>query len=206
MGKYEEIKEQVTSRDAAEYYGLEVTRNGMVCCPFHDDRHPSMKVDKNFYCFGCQEKGDVIRFVEKLFALSSQDAADKIISDFGLSISLRQGAKQKYKTIRAKKRISEKKQFEMSVDRAFWVYCSYFHLLNGWAEEYAPKSPEDDYNPLFVEAMHKRDYVDYLLDILLYGTTEEKADLLIDKAREVITIEQRIREFESCQEKCTSRN
>ena len=29
----------------------------MACCPFHDDKHPSMKVDRRFHCFGCQADG-----------------------------------------------------------------------------------------------------------------------------------------------------
>ena len=29
-------------------------------CPFHDDKHPSMKLDKRYYCFGCGEKGDLL--------------------------------------------------------------------------------------------------------------------------------------------------
>ena len=35
----------------------------MACCPFHDDRHPSMKVDRRFHCFACQGDGDVIDFI-----------------------------------------------------------------------------------------------------------------------------------------------
>ena len=60
MSIYSEIKEAVTTRDAAVYYGHRISRNGMMRCPFHNDRTPSMKVDQNFICFGCQEKGDVI--------------------------------------------------------------------------------------------------------------------------------------------------
>ena len=81
MGIYSEIKNQVTTRDAAVHYGYSVRRNGMMCCPFHNDRTPSMKVDTNFVCFGCQEKGDVIRFVGKLFSLTPFEAAQKIICD-----------------------------------------------------------------------------------------------------------------------------
>lgn len=65
MNIFQKIKESVTARQAAEMYGLKVNRNGMVCCPFHNDKHPSMKVDKGFYCFACGAKGDVIHFVEK---------------------------------------------------------------------------------------------------------------------------------------------
>ena len=42
---FEAVKESVTTRQAAEYYGVQVGRNGMACCPFHDDKHPSMKID-----------------------------------------------------------------------------------------------------------------------------------------------------------------
>ena len=44
----------VPVKEAAEYYGLEVNRDNMVCCPFHADRTPSMKLNEDyFYCFGC---------------------------------------------------------------------------------------------------------------------------------------------------------
>ena len=46
MNVFESVKENVTARQAAEMYGIRVNRNGMACCPFHDDKHPSMKVDK----------------------------------------------------------------------------------------------------------------------------------------------------------------
>ena len=46
MSIFQSVKEFVTARQAAEQYGVKVNRNGMVCCPFHKDRHPSMKVEK----------------------------------------------------------------------------------------------------------------------------------------------------------------
>ena len=42
MNQFESVKAAVTPRQAAENYGLTVGRNGMTCCPFHKDRHPSM--------------------------------------------------------------------------------------------------------------------------------------------------------------------
>lgn len=59
---FEAVKQSVTTRQAAEYYGIRVNRNGMCLCPFHEDKHPSMKVDKRFHCFACQADGDVIDF------------------------------------------------------------------------------------------------------------------------------------------------
>ena len=49
MNLFEAVKDAVPTITAAEHYGIEVKRNGMACCPFHDDRTPSMKVDKRFY-------------------------------------------------------------------------------------------------------------------------------------------------------------
>jgi len=198
LGIYSQIKDQVSTREVAEHYGIKVNRAGMACCPFHEDKRPSMKVNKNFICFGCQEKGDVIRFASKLFGLPPYDAAGKLIEDMGLTVTteirpeVQPGIRQK-----AKRERTERQQFEQAVDRVYGVLYDYFHLLNRWAEEHAPRSPTEDLHPLFVEAMHKRDYVEYLLDLLLYGSKEDKAFVLIDKGKEVDDLERRIRDFKS---------
>ena len=49
MNVFEAVKQSVTTRQAAEHYGIRVGRNGMCVCPFHDDKNPSMKVDRRFY-------------------------------------------------------------------------------------------------------------------------------------------------------------
>ena len=75
----------VTVKQAAEHYGCKVNRGEIICCPFHDDRHPSMKLNRDyFYCFGCGATGDVIDFVARLFGLSSYEAAKKLAYDFGI--------------------------------------------------------------------------------------------------------------------------
>ena len=85
MNLFESVKAAATVRQAAEYYGLEVNRGNMVCCPFHNDRTPSMKLNEDyFYCFGCGAHGDVIDLVARLFNLSSYDAAKKLAYDFGI--------------------------------------------------------------------------------------------------------------------------
>ena len=40
------VKAAVAVRQTAEHYGLQVNRNGMCSCPFHEDRHPSMKLNE----------------------------------------------------------------------------------------------------------------------------------------------------------------
>ena len=59
------------------------------------------------------------------------------------------------------------------------IYTSY-----GYGEtDYAPHSPEEAFHPRFVEALQKQAHVEYLLDVLLFGETEEKAASLITELR-----------------------
>ena len=88
MNIFQEIKTFVSAGKAAEQYGIKINRNKMACCPFHNDRHPSMKIDQNYFCFACGAKGDVIDFTARLFGISQFDAARKLIGDFGLPIKL----------------------------------------------------------------------------------------------------------------------
>ena len=63
MNVFEAVKGNVTTRQAAEMYGIRVNRHGMAVCPFHNDKNPSMKVDMRFHCFACQADGDAVDFV-----------------------------------------------------------------------------------------------------------------------------------------------
>ena len=84
MNVFEAVKQSVTTRQAAEHYGVRVGRNGMCVCPFHDDKNPSMKVDRRFHCFGCQADGDVIDFVSRLENVSPKEAALMLAQDFSV--------------------------------------------------------------------------------------------------------------------------
>ena len=85
MSLYQTVKSAITVRQVGEMYGMEPDRHGMVCCPFHSDNHPSMKLNDNYYyCFGCGANGDAIDLTAKLFDLNPRQAAEKLASDFGL--------------------------------------------------------------------------------------------------------------------------
>lgn len=138
MNLFETVKAAVTVRQAAEHYGLRPGRNGMVCCPFHRDLHPSMKLNEDyFYCFGCGATGDVIDFVARLFELSSYEAAQKLAFDFGLDPDKPPAAaalqKPKYPLTRA---------FRNEDVHCQRVLCDYLHLLKRWKVQYAPQTPE----------------------------------------------------------------
>ena len=86
MNPFDTVKAAVHPRRAAERYGLAIQQGNMVCCPFHADRTPSMKLNEDyFYCFGCGAHGDVIEFTSKLFDISALDAAKKLAADFGIA-------------------------------------------------------------------------------------------------------------------------
>ena len=103
---FEAVKQSVSTRDAAAFYGIEVKRNGMACCPFHDDKNPSMKLNEEyFYCFGCGATGDVIDFTAKLFDLSPKEAAEKLAQDFGLIYDSQAPPRRRY--VRQKNRGTE---------------------------------------------------------------------------------------------------
>ena len=204
LGIYSQIKAQVSTRDVAEHYGFRVNRNGMMCCPFHEDKNPSMKVDQNFICFGCQEKGDVIDFAAKLFGMTPYEAAGKIVTDMGLTVAEENRSKaQPGAVFRARLERMKEQQFDRAVNRIYHVYSDYFRLLNEWAVVYAPRSMTEEPHPLFVEAMHQKESVEYLLDRLLYGSKEEKARIVLEKGKEVNDLERRIHEFESGGRECS---
>ncbi len=77
LNVFEAVKQSVTTRQAAEYYGIHVGRNGMACCPFHNDKTPSMKLDRRYHCFGCGADGDVIDFAAALYGLGKKEAAPR---------------------------------------------------------------------------------------------------------------------------------
>ena len=86
MTIYEIIKAAISVKQAAKHYGLNVNRNGMACCPFHNDRHPSLKLNEDyFFCFGCGAKGDVIDLVARLFGLTNLQAAQQLARTLDLT-------------------------------------------------------------------------------------------------------------------------
>ena len=158
MSTYARIKQTVTTRQAAERYGLSVNRSGMARCPFHEDHNPSMKVDDRFYCFGCHASGDVIDFTAKLFGISLKDAAKKLAEDFG--INSRPPTQSDIHTLHA----------EPPRDREQLCICvlrEYLRYLRIWQLRYRPEKPGDKFHPRFAEAMKALPTVNHLLDCLL---------------------------------------
>jgi len=192
MNVFEAIRSLVDMKQVAEMYGQRVSRHGMICCPFHEDRHPSMKLNRDyFYCFGCGATGDATEFVARLYGLSPHDAARKIASDLGLdtdtpppkSVIVELNKRRSAQTRREKERLCVS------------VLTDYLWLLRAWKEQYAPQTPDELPDDRFVEACHRLDYVEYLLDELLQDDQDERGEIvtMLMKDNKIQNLQSRLR-------------
>ena len=118
-----------------------------MCCPFHGDKHPSMKVDSRFHCFACQADGDVIDFVGRLFQLSPYKAVEKLKDDFGMALA------------DGKVRLAPRRPPTVRQQ-----LLDYYRCLQRWRVRYSPQSPTEELHPCFLEAIKNLDIVEYYLD------------------------------------------
>ena len=170
MDLFTQIKMAVSVKEAAEYYGLEVNRGNMVCCPFHADRTPSMKLNEDyFYCFGCGAHGDVID-------------PDKPPAAAALR-------KPKYPLAKA---------FQNETLHCQRILCDYLHLLAHWKVQYAPKTPDDTLDDHFVEACQMLDYIEDLTDILTFAELEVRVKTvdMLQKDGMIDRLEERLKRTE----------
>ena len=169
---FTQVKSQVTARQAAERYGIPVSRSGIARCIFHDDRHPSMKNDERFFCFGCHATGDVIDFTAKLFGLSPYDAAKKLANDFNIQ-PLPPGQSAPIPKLPAA--VIERKEEQ----RVLKILIDYEQLLEKWKEEFAPSDPKDEnLDDRFVHAVHHLPMVSDAIDRLFSSDPDERKAIM----------------------------
>ena len=174
------IKERVTARRAFEYYGLTVDGHGFCRCPFHNDRHPSMKVDEKFYCFGCGAHGDAIDFVSKFFSMTLKEAALKIIDDFGYGEDARLPAFSKPCTPKV---VTETK--EEWLLRATDILFSCRDYLLTEQRKYAPRTPDEGFSPHLAETLRSLERVEYALEFLT-GSDSIEREILYYEEKETV--------------------
>ena len=180
---FQTVKAAVTTRQLAELYGLRPDRRGMVCCPFHGDKHPSMKVDTRFHCFACGADGDVIDFAARLHGLSKWDAARRIAAEVGVepSQALTRAANKTSQALRASSPSrgafgKEAKLCGMPRPPLLGEVASrrddgevlsplqqYLAQMRQNKAQYAPKNPEEPLHPKFCEAVHTEAQAEQLL-------------------------------------------
>ena len=92
---FEVVKQSVTTKAAAEHYGIEVKRGGMAKCPFHSDQSPSLKLnDGYYYCFGCGAGGNVFTFLMEYENFSFVEAVKYLADRAGIALPEREYSKE----------------------------------------------------------------------------------------------------------------
>ena len=168
MNLYEQLKNQLTPKHVTERYGPPIHRGNMICCPFHDDRTPSMKLyDDHFYCFGCQKSGDVIDLAAQLLRLTNYEVAKLLSADFGITDEV---PTQPVRTTP----YEHSRQFHEDEQQCYLALLDYFKLLKLWEQKYQPTSQIATPDPRFIEACQMKSYVEYLCDIFITGSTKER--------------------------------
>jgi DNA primase len=171
----ETVKERVSVRDAVSLYAPNpAPRRNRIPCPIHAGTNFNLSfTDKLYHCFVCGSGGDVIKFVQHTFGLDFRAALAKINADFGLGIPLdrRMTLREQRDADRKQREVAEKREREEEEKRArkklYWELWDEWIRLDRNRTEYAPQEPGDEFHPLFVEALQKISYQEYLIDTLL---------------------------------------
>lgn len=165
------IKDRLTMREVLLYYGYRPNRANFICCPFHNEKTPSMKIyEKDYHCFGCGEHGDIISFVQKLFGLSFPDTLKKVDFDFRLNLygehSFDELRRSYYKQKQIQAERKRKNQQKEQAENEYWVVFGEYARLFRNKILYEPSTMDSEqWHPLFIEALQKLAYQEYLLDM-----------------------------------------
>ena len=165
---FKRVKANVSARDIALNYGLKQGKNGLFLCPFHPDKNPSMKAEKNFYCFGCGEKGDSIRLAEKILGITALEAAYMIADEYSIDVS--DCVSEKHKENMLKRNTNEKAHRADEQLREIYMddLVRYLLILYEWQDRYSPSISEvDDPDSRYLEAIRYIPYSEYLLRLLI---------------------------------------
>ena len=201
MSIFTEVKEYLTARQVAENYGLQVKTNGLACCTFHNDKHPSMKIDRNYHCFACGVGGDVIDYVSRLYGLSQYEAAVKLIEDFRLPIEtkgkseLTDSEKKRIQRERAERArlIQIKERFRRWCNQTIEVLKESLSEIEQVDVFLINKPPDIIFSEDYASLLHAEPIVSYWLDILCMGDEKEKQELFMNGRKEVDKVADRIR-------------
>ena len=84
---------------------------------------------------------------------------------------------------------TEAQKFREDRQRCYRVLSDYYHLLKKWGIDHSPRTPEEEPHPRFVEAIQKKTYVEYLLDLFLYESEEEQKAWIAEHTAEITHLE-----------------
>ena len=88
----EQIKDKIDIVELVRQYVPNLKRAGKLykaCCPFHHEKTPSFTCSSEkglYYCFGCQEGGNIFNFLMKIENLSFREALEKLADMAGVEL------------------------------------------------------------------------------------------------------------------------
>lgn len=195
MSVFSIVKENVSALQAAQQYGLKVNPKGMACCPFHRDKSPSMKVDRRYYCFGCGATGDAVDLTAQLLGMAPRDAALRLADDFGIDVGEKAVRKRNQVKAPVKSRADPQKEAAEWITKSVRMLLNYRWKLFEWKQKYAPSPLDEEWHPLFCESLDKMEWVEYLLDELLFGGKDQYQEMKISHGEGVRKLEGRLEQL-----------
>lgn len=154
-------------RQVAHGYGFNVSsKTNKMICPFHNDAHASMQVypgDGGYFCFVCNQGGDVIDFVQRLFGLDFMDACKKMDQDFNLHLNIgesrsreeREAAERAFRErMERKHRIEQRRKLLYAIYHAAYNRYTFLDILK---RENMPTGFDGEFTPEYVYAIKHLD-------------------------------------------------
>ena len=178
------IKASLTMRELLGMYGLaRNSRHNRIPCPIHDgkDRNFSF-TDFGFKCFVCGAEGGLVHFVELYRGLSFEAALEEINGRFRLwedypeleSVESSRNQHKKDSAFRSRRAIAKLRHERRTADREKekaekirMTLLEELWRLDANKIKYAPKSEDEPFHPLYVEACHKLGYQQYLVESIV---------------------------------------
>jgi hypothetical protein len=162
------IKDRLTMSDILSRYGYTPKRR--MPCPLHNGKDNNFEVkEKSWRCYSHCGSGDTISFVQRLFGLSFPDTLKKIDLDFGLNLygehTFDEIRRSHYKQKQIQAERERRKQEKEQAENEYWAVFDEWKRLDDNKRNYAPKTPDEEWHPLFVEALQKLAHQEHLLDM-----------------------------------------
>lgn len=155
------IKSNVSALDVADAFGWEV-KHGRCRCPIHNGEGLNCRLypgDRGYMCWVCKSAGDVIKLVREYQQCSFKDAVCWFNDTFHLGIDLDRKMdleEQRRAEIALQARKEAREYEEWKSRMRFDLYLAVDRLVEMLEEQRdrnAPKTADEEWNPLFCQAV-----------------------------------------------------
>lgn len=186
---YEQVRQLVDIEQAASFYGVEVKRNHMASCPFHQDRKPSMSFKHNrFKCFSCGEGGSVIDLVAKLHSIDPPEAVKRLNEDFSLALDI--SRPEDRQAVQKRKRDNAlHRAFGGWEQKAFVLYAEELHRLENLQRTIRPCFDRPEQIDAYTAAIQRIPRIEHIVNTFIDGTFEDKLEIFRQCKAEVKALE-----------------